>query len=133
MEREIQSRIPGIDRCLSTYSAGYLSHASETFVEDQDPNGPSPLSEAAEVVTELLLSASGDFSKENEASIRELVNKFVSSLNTASGVEGKRVNPVAAKKLDQAIHVGSQRNISSTLGLAGGSVDLDRPEEAGEG
>lgn len=33
--------------------------------------------------------------------------------------------PYAAKKLDQTIHVGSQRNISSTLGLAGASVDLE--------
>ncbi|EDU40316.1 ATP-binding cassette sub-family F member 3 [Pyrenophora tritici-repentis Pt-1C-BFP] len=31
----------------------------------------------------------------------------------------------SAKKLDQAIHVGSSRNISSTLGLAGGAVDLE--------
>ena len=29
------------------------------------------------------------------------------------------------RKLDQAIQVGSQRNISSTLGLAGGIVDLE--------
>ena len=29
------------------------------------------------------------------------------------------------RKLDHAIHVGSQRNVSSTLGLAGGTVDLE--------
>lgn len=33
--------------------------------------------------------------------------------------------PFAAKKLDQAIHVGSQKNVSSTLGLSGVSVDLE--------
>jgi ATP-binding cassette subfamily F protein 3 len=31
----------------------------------------------------------------------------------------------SAKKLDQAIHVGSSRNMSSTMGLAGGAVDLE--------
>lgn len=31
----------------------------------------------------------------------------------------------SARKLDQTIQVGSQRNISSTLGLAGGGVDLE--------
>lgn len=31
----------------------------------------------------------------------------------------------SARKLDQTIHVGSQRNISSTLGLTGGTVDLE--------
>lgn len=31
----------------------------------------------------------------------------------------------SARKLDQTIHVGSQRNISSTLGLTGGAVDLE--------
>lgn len=30
-----------------------------------------------------------------------------------------------ARKLDQAIHVGSQRNISTTMGLTGGIVDLE--------
>ena len=31
----------------------------------------------------------------------------------------------SARKLDHTIHVGSQRNLSSTLGLAGGGVDLE--------
>ncbi|KAI5303022.1 hypothetical protein KEM56_000121 [Ascosphaera pollenicola] len=125
MEREIQARIPGIDRMLSEYSAGYLTHASEAFVEDQEQSGASPLAEAADVVSELLLSASGDFSESNEKAIRELVNKFVSSLDVSSEDAGRRSKPAAAKKLEQAVHVGSARNISSTLGLAGGSVDLE--------
>lgn len=33
--------------------------------------------------------------------------------------------PFTAKKLDQAINVGSQRNMSSTLGLTGTTVDLE--------
>ncbi|KZZ92370.1 ABC transporter-like protein [Ascosphaera apis ARSEF 7405] len=125
MEREIQAKIPGIDRMLSEYSAGYLTHASEAFVEDQEQTGNSPLAEAADVVSELLISASGDFSESNEKAIRELVNKFVSSLDVGNDDGGRKAKPAAAKKLDQAIHVGSARNISSTLGLAGGSVDLE--------
>ena len=33
--------------------------------------------------------------------------------------------PFAAKRLDQTINVGSQRNMSSTLGLTGTNVDLE--------
>ncbi|EAW10072.1 putative AAA family ATPase GCN20 [Aspergillus clavatus NRRL 1] len=124
MEAELQAQIPGLDRVISEYSVGYLTHASNAFVEDV--NAPSPLSEAADMVTELLVSASGDFSDQNEKAIRNLVEKFISSLSASNGIDAERRQmPFTAKKLDQAIHVGSQRNMSSTLGLAGGNVDLE--------
>jgi ATP-binding cassette subfamily F protein 3 len=73
-----------------------------------------------------LLSASGDFTTQNEGAIRGLVEKFVSTLSAADGVNAEnRHVPFAAKKLDQTIQVGSQRNISSTLGLGGVGVDLE--------
>ena len=54
------------------------------------------------------------------------MERFISSLSAANGGDAeRRPMPFAAKKLDQAIHVGSQRNISSTLGLSGVSVDLE--------
>ncbi|PLB34013.1 putative AAA family ATPase GCN20 [Aspergillus candidus] len=124
MESELQSQIPGLDRVVSEYSVGYLTHASKAYVEDA--NVPSPLAEAADMVTELLVSASGNFSPQNEAAIRNLVEKFISSLSASNGVDAERSQmPFTAKKLDQAINVGSQRNMSSTLGLAGGNVDLE--------
>jgi ATP-binding cassette subfamily F protein 3 len=124
MEAELQAQIPGLDRVISEYSVGYLTHASNAYVEDA--NAPSPLSEAADMVTELLVSASGDFSEQNEKAVRNLVEKFISSLSSSDGVDAERRQmPFTAKKLDQAIHVGSQRNMSSTLGLAGGNVDLE--------
>lgn len=124
MEAELLAQIPGLDHVVSEYSVGYLTHASKAYVEDA--NAPSPLAEAADIVTELLVSASGDFSSQNEDAIRNLVTKFISGLNSSDGVDPEqRQMPVGAKKLDQAIHVGSQRNISSTLGLAGGNVDLE--------
>lgn len=127
MEAEIRAQIPSIDPILADYSAGYLTHAAKTFVSDADPNAPSPLEEAAAAVGALLLSASGDLSPKNETAIQNLVDKFISRLNAANGTNGEpRQSALAAKKLDQAIHVGSQRNISSTLGLAGGSVDLEQ-------
>lgn len=101
-------------------------HASNAYVGEADASTLSPLAEAGESVSELLLSASGDFSAENEASIRELVNKFVTRLDTSGAANGERRQmPFQAKKLDQAIHVGSTRNISSTLGLSGNAVDLE--------
>jgi len=93
---------------------------------DADPSSRSPLDEAAETVAALLLSASGDFSSQNEEAVHSLIERFVSRLNAAEGSDSERRQLApAARKLDQAIHVGSQRNISSTLGLAGGTVDLE--------
>ncbi|KAE8144876.1 P-loop containing nucleoside triphosphate hydrolase protein [Aspergillus avenaceus] len=124
MEAELQSQIPGLDHVVSEYSVGYLTHASRAYVEDT--SAPSPLAEAADLVTELLVSASGDFSDQSEKAIRNLVEKYISSLGSSDGVDAERRQmPFTAKKLDQAINVGSQRNMSSTLGLAGGNVDLE--------
>lgn len=84
------------------------------------------MSEAAEAVTELLVSASGDFSPQNYETIGNLVAKFITGLSSADGVDAeKRQMPFRAKKLDQAINVGAQRNMSSTLGLTGNTVDLE--------
>jgi len=126
MEADIRAQIPNIDPVLSEYSAGYLTHAASQFTSDSDPNAPTPLEEAAATVSALLLSASGDLSSQNETTIQNLVDKFVARLNAANGTDGERRQMApSAKKLDQAIHVGSSRNISSTLGLAGGAVDLE--------
>jgi ATP-binding cassette subfamily F protein 3 len=126
MEAEIRAQIPNIDPILSDYSVGYLTHAANAFSSEADPNAPTPLEEAAAAVSALLLSASGDLSNQNETTIQSLVDKFVSRLNAANGSDGERRQMApSAKKLDQAIHVGSERNISSTLGLAGGNVDLE--------
>src|SRR5271156_5008529 len=147
MEAEIQTHIPNIDHVISNYSVvsfiidqvntcspvpdsdgaqGYLEHASQLYVSEEDPATQSPLAEALETVTALLVSASGDFSDQNETFIRGLVEKFISSLNATNGVDSERRQmPFAAKKLDQTIQVSSQRNISSTLGLASGAVDLE--------
>lgn len=74
----------------------------------------------------MLISASGDFSEQNETAIRNLVDKFISRLQDAGGVDSERRQmPFTAKKLEQTIQVSSQRNVSSTLGLTGGNVDLE--------
>ncbi|KAK5064402.1 hypothetical protein LTR84_000235 [Exophiala bonariae] len=126
MEAEIQARIPNIDNVLSEYSVGYLNHASKLYVSEEDPSAESPLSEALETVTSLLVSASGDFSEQNEAAIRSLVEKFVSKFSEANGINSEsRQIPFAAKRLEQTIQVSSQRNVSSTLGLTSAAVDLE--------
>jgi ATP-binding cassette, subfamily F, member 3 len=127
MEGEIVAQIPNVDHLIADYAAGYARHAANQYVaETDDPNAQSPLDEALSTVTDLLVSASGDFSSENEAAIRNLVEKFISQLSDANGVDGERRQmPFAAKRLDQTIQVGSQRNISSTLGLSSGGVDLE--------
>ncbi|MCJ1238012.1 hypothetical protein MMC14_005999 [Varicellaria rhodocarpa] len=126
MEAEIRAQVPGIDSVISEYSAGYLTHAAHQYISEADPTVQSPLSEAAETITALLVSASGDPSDGNATALRNLVDKFISRLNAADSVDGeKRQMAGSARKLDHTIQVGSQRNISSTLGLAGGGVDLE--------
>ncbi|KAI9699040.1 MAG: hypothetical protein M1836_003229 [Candelina mexicana] len=126
MEAEIKAQIPHIDPIVSEYSVGYLQHASNTFLPDADTNTPSPLEEAVTIITALLVSASGDDSPQNETSIHNLVEKFISRLSASNGVDGERRQMVStARKLDQTIQVGSQRNVSSTLGLASSGVDLE--------
>ena len=121
MEAEIRAQIPSIDPIISDYSAGYLTHASQTYSAEGDP-----LSDAASAITALLLSASGDLSEQNETTIHNLVEKFITRLNERNGIDGERRQQApSARKLDQTIQVGSQRNVSSTLGLTAGSVDLE--------
>ena len=126
MEAEIRALIPNIDPILSDYSVGYLTHAASSYQSDPDPNALSPLEEAAATVSALLLSASGDLSGPNEVTIQNLVDKFIAKLNAANSANGEKLGMApSAKKLDQAIHVGSQKNTSSTLALASGGVDLE--------
>ncbi|KAI9759096.1 MAG: hypothetical protein M4579_002613 [Chaenotheca gracillima] len=130
MQSEIATQIPNIDPVISEYSVGYLNHASSKFIPDANPSdgAPSPLDEAISTVTALLVSASGDISPQNETSVRNLVERFVARLNSAAnGVDGeqRQMRPSSTKKLEQTYQVGSQRNVSSTLGLTGTGVDLE--------
>ncbi len=103
-----------------------MNHAAQLHHPDPEVTGSSPLDEAAETVAALLTSASGDLSDPNAAAIRSLVDKFVARLHAANGADPEtRQMASTTRKLDRAIQVGSQRSISSTLGLAGGAVDLE--------
>ena len=125
MEAEIKAFLPNIDPVISAYSVGYLTHASNTYVPESEVAGQSPLEEAAASITALLVSASGDPSSGNEGKVRQLVEKWVEKFN-ASAANGKRAQiSSAARRLDQAIQVGAQRNMSSTLGVSTGGVDLE--------
>lgn len=124
MESEIRTILPNIDPVVSEYSAGYLTHASTSWAGDEDQAGPSPLAEAASVVTELLLSASGNANDAVQAKIRQLVEKWVEKYDQANGSSLERQGPTV-RRLDQTIQVGAQNNMSSTLAVATGAVDLE--------
>ncbi|KAK4638318.1 uncharacterized protein CLAFUR5_02103 [Fulvia fulva] len=121
MQAEIRAQLPDVDAVVVDYAAGYLNHAARQFSAEGDP-----LADAAAVITQLLLSASGDLSNENEVSVQNLVEKFVERLHNENGTDAERRQQApSVKKLDQSLQVGSTRNISSTLGLTGGAVDLE--------
>ncbi|KAF2094568.1 putative translation initiation regulator [Rhizodiscina lignyota] len=120
MEAELRTQIPGLDATVADYACGFLKF---TAANSYSPDGSE---DALSSITALLTSASGDFSSENETAVHNLVEKFLESLTAANGVDGEtRQMAGSARRLDQTIHVGSQRNISSTLGLTGGNVDLE--------
>jgi ATP-binding cassette subfamily F protein 3 len=124
MEAEIRAVIPNIDPVVSEYSVGYLTHASTAWTEGEESSGQSPLTEAASTVTDILVSASGNASTSTQDKIRELVEKWVDKYMAANGDSEQRRAPVI-KRLDQTIQVSTQRNMSSTLAVATGGVDLE--------
>ncbi|KAL6792474.1 P-loop containing nucleoside triphosphate hydrolase protein [Trichoderma sp. SZMC 28013] len=123
MEAEIRAVLPNIDPVLSDYSVGYLTHASTAWSDEENEAQISPLNEAASTIIELLLSASGGTDATQEEKIKQLVEKWVDKYAEANG--GERRGPSAIRRLDQTIQVSSQRNMSSTLAVAGGAVDLE--------
>ncbi|RKL13206.1 Protein GCN20 [Fusarium oxysporum] len=123
MEADIRAVLPHIDPVVSEYSVGYLTHASTSYLDEEDASGESPLNEAASTITELLLSASGQVNAELEEKIKQLVEKWVDKYTEANG--GQRRGPSTVKRLDQTIQVSQQRNMSSTLAVATGGVDLE--------
>jgi ATP-binding cassette subfamily F protein 3 len=125
MEAEIKATIPDIDPIVSEYSVGYLRHASTAWTGDEEAAALSPLSEAAAAITELLISAAGNASGAEADKIRSLVKKWVDKYEVTNSDIGERRGPSAVKRLDQTIQVGSQRNMSSTLAVSTGSIDLE--------
>ncbi|KAG5943886.1 hypothetical protein E4U59_007844 [Claviceps monticola] len=123
MDADIRAVLPNIDPVVSDYSVGYLTHASTAWSDEEETSGISPLSEAATAITELLLSASGDFNPSVEEKVKQLVEKWVDKYAQANG--GQRTGPSLVKRLDQTIQVSTQRNMSSTLAVASGGVDLE--------
>jgi len=125
MESELKTFLPGVDPVISEYSVGYLKHASDAYVPE-DATGPSPLAEAASSILDILVSASGDPSAGNVDKISQMVDRWVARFNASNAEGGHRTQASsAAKRLDQAFQVGAQRNMSSTLGVSTGGVDLE--------
>ncbi|TLD28916.1 hypothetical protein PspLS_03708 [Pyricularia sp. CBS 133598] len=123
METDIKAILPNVDPVISEYSVGYLTHASTAWTDEEDNAGPPPLAEAASVITELLLSASGSPDAKLQDKIRALVDKWVDKYSEANGSTERRGPSV--RRLDQTIQVSAQRNMSSTLAVSTGGVDLE--------
>lgn len=118
MESEISAVLPSLDPVITEYSVGFLNHASTSTSPDADIE----LAEAISTVRSILLDAAPP--SVSEESITALVEKLVRQLDEAHGDERKLASS-KAKKLDQTIHMASQRNISSTMGLVGTGIDID--------
>ncbi|KAG0634324.1 P-loop containing nucleoside triphosphate hydrolase protein [Tuber brumale] len=118
MEAEITAVLPSIDPTITDYSVGFLTHACTST----SPEADIEFAEAISAVTSILLDAAPP--SVSEASVTGLIDKLVAQLNATHG-ENRKAFSGRAKKLDQTIHMASQKNISSTMGLVGGGVDID--------
>ena len=126
MEAKITASIPGIDPIVASYSAGYLNHASKAAWSEDDHTGPTPVDEAIATITGLLVSASGNRSTVKDHKVQDLVKYLASELGHPNGADDEaRPLVSSARRLDRAIQVGTQRTMSSTLGLVGGGVELE--------
>lgn len=117
MEAAITKVIPNIDPVISEYSIGYLKHASASTAPDADQE----LQDAINRVTALLYDAAGGSLEPGEVS--NLIEKLASQLVSLNGAKGK--TSTVARKLDQTIHMASQRAMSATVNLMAGGVDLE--------
>jgi ATP-binding cassette, subfamily F, member 3 len=124
MDAEIRAVLPSIDPVVSEYSAGYLAHASTAWSDNADDEDGHVVAAASSAVTDLLVSASGKTDTNVEEQIRQLVDKWVEKYAAANELNHERRRPMV-RRLDQAFQVGAQRNMSSTLAVSTGGVDLE--------
>lgn len=117
MEAAITKVIPNIDPVISEYSVGYLKHASASTA----PDAEQELQDAIIRVTALLYDAAGGSLGPKEVS--DLIERLASQLVSLNGAKGK--TSTVARKLDQTIHMASQRAMSATVNLMAGGVDLE--------
>ncbi|OAA65423.1 translation initiation regulator [Niveomyces insectorum RCEF 264] len=135
---------------LNHASTAWSGEDAGAGADDGDANASNgtattsaPLAEAASLVTDLLLSAAGD-NGEN-AAVRDRIHKLVSKWvaryaetaadgsngyggggGSGGGAPGSGApSGAAVRRLDQTIQVSAQRNMSSTLAVATGGVDLE--------
>lgn len=125
MEAEIKAIIPNIDPAISEYTVGYLNHVINVILPGSDSSESSGIEDTTNFLADLLISASGDPSVENESTLSHLVHKWVDKLNNSVANGHQREAPSTVKRLDQTIQVGAQRNMSSTLGVSIGEIDLE--------
>lgn len=118
MESEINAILPSIDPAITSYSVGFLTHASTSTSPDADIE----LAEAISAVTSILLDAAPPTT--SPSAITTLIENLVSQLNSTHG-DSRKANSGRAKRLDQTIHLASQKHMSTTMGLVGSGIDID--------
>lgn len=117
MESLITKAVPHIDPVICDYSIGYLKHVFNSTSPDADIE----LQEAVHTIIAILYDAAGGSISQAEVSklVEQITTQFSRIQETKTKASG------TARKLDQTIHMASQRSISATVNLLGGGVDLD--------
>ncbi|KAK9236827.1 P-loop containing nucleoside triphosphate hydrolase protein [Lipomyces kononenkoae] len=108
---QVRKAAPAIDSVVSEYCAGYMTHVSTT-------SSAVDLQADVDFIRHLLLSAGA-----NQHDVTVLCENLLSELAPLKARQS--LSTTAAKKLDQALVIGSQNDIVSSVGLFGGSVDID--------
>ncbi|KAK9384886.1 P-loop containing nucleoside triphosphate hydrolase protein [Lipomyces mesembrius] len=108
---QVRKAVPAIDTVVSEYCAGYMNHVSTT-------SSAVDLQADIEFVRDLLLNAGA-----NMHAVTTLCENLLSELAPLKAQQS--LSTTTAKKLDQALVIGSQRESASSVGLFGGSMDID--------
>ncbi|KAK9460942.1 P-loop containing nucleoside triphosphate hydrolase protein [Lipomyces oligophaga] len=111
---QVRRAAPSIDTVVSEYCAGYMAHVERTIVN-------ANVDAEVEFVRDLLLNAGA--SARSVASLCDaLINTLIPLQEAAAKQSG---TGTTARKLDQALVIGAQRDGLSSVGLFGAAVDLD--------
>ncbi|KAK9457249.1 P-loop containing nucleoside triphosphate hydrolase protein [Dipodascopsis uninucleata] len=108
---QVRRAAPAIDNVVGEYCSGYIQHISTT-------TGTIDVDAEMEFIQNLLINAGA-----SDKAVQSLCSKLHEDLAPLN--EAKMKAGSGAKKLEQAMVIGAQRDAVSSVGLFGAGVDID--------
>ncbi|KAK9468851.1 P-loop containing nucleoside triphosphate hydrolase protein [Lipomyces arxii] len=110
---KVRKAAPSIDTVVSEYCAGYMQHVSMT-------SSSVDLQAEVQFVRDLLLNAGA-----STKAVTSMCEDLIAEIVPLKAQQEAQADGSNARKLDQAMVIGHQRDVMSSVGLFGNGVDLD--------